>query len=183
MRLRISAEPIRFALDADGYASVLAPTAKGYVVEPGQVGAALVDYFATGLATDAPTGPFAPVRLATDVIRGLRSYRDSMARQGYSARLGFTPRSFAQARDGGLQHLDATIVRLFDLMEQLRARGPRRSRGAEAACGWSEPIGGADQRPRPGRRRVGLVPISTRPPPAHGHEHDWILIELGGRPT
>ena len=31
--------PIRFALDADGYASVLAPTAKGYVVEPGQVGA------------------------------------------------------------------------------------------------------------------------------------------------
>jgi hypothetical protein len=89
--------PIRFALDADGYASLLAATAEGYVLQPAQVGAALADYLREGLATGTPSGPFAPGRLTTDSFRGQRSYRDAMARKGYMSRIDFTPRSFVQA--------------------------------------------------------------------------------------
>src|SRR5262249_14558435 len=89
--------PIRFAVDTDGYATLLAPTAEGYVLQPAQVGAALMDYFRQGLATGTPSGAFAPGSLTTDFVRDERSYRDRLVRQGYSWRFDFSARPFVQA--------------------------------------------------------------------------------------
>lgn len=89
--------PIRFALDADGYATRLAPTAEGYVVQPAQVGGALIDYFRAGLATGTPSGAFAPGSLTTDFIRAERSYRDGLVRGGYSWQFDFNARPFVRA--------------------------------------------------------------------------------------
>jgi hypothetical protein len=104
-------KPVKFALDRDGYMSVVPAAASQLVLPPDRVGPALASYLDSGVLLGTPDGPFAPGPLTTDSVEFQREHYTYMSNQGYIEATDFNVLPYLHA----YRAADGAAIVLFDL--------------------------------------------------------------------